>query len=448
MRENFYKSRIFKKELFKIFIGAGAILIIVLLSIIIASNNSREQSYLEGEIKSMPLLRNETMKKLGDLYIRLNKDFENEIKTLELSYANRTNKRGDKIYYGVNGKENIDEMINDDYVNGIESITYVKGYDNDRPDGDSNFIDMLAFLTSSLGADIDRYDDEKIEEVFTNLFHLTHTFTGTSTELYPCFHGCAWCKYYCGDSRCQGTLNGNTVGFYKSDMFLGKEGQYGLMYDPFMITKRSNYTELLNRAGNEGEFSNYNKTTYQYKDVKITYSVSDSGSSENHSIVTKGDSVYAEDDEIYELCEPEGYCPICSGNRQVFTSTTKKFGGCSTNVSCHHGQSKHLYRGEDDETGYWVDWDMGKSVGTCTNFSVEEAECNHEHTDACDEECTHASCADPVLLDTGYYVCNGHEHYACPGHILVCCFGHTNLNLEIKIMYHQEMIETIHNLIN
>lgn len=445
MIQNAFKKMMFMKALIPKIVGAGLIFTAVIVTTIIVNMSERSQNYLEGAVKAMPLLRNEKMKKLGDLYLKLNNDFEQEIKNYELSYANRLNKRGDKIYYGVNGKENIDEMINDDYVNGIASVTYVKGSASDRPDGDSNFVDMVSFMTESLGVDIDKYSDTELESLFIDLFKLTHTFSGTSTELYPCDHGCAWCKYYCGDIACQGEVGGETVGYYKCDAFLGQDGKYGLMYDPFLISKRYSYPVLTEMAGDESLL----KTTYQYKDVKITYTSTDDGVRENHSIVTKGDTVVSQDDEIFLLNEPDGYCPICSGGRRTFTSTTRKFGGCDTHVKCHctSATSKHLYRDEDDETGYWVDWHMGENKGTCDDFSVEEAECNHEHTDACDEECTHTSCADPVLLDTGYYVCNGHDHYACPGHIIVCCFGHTNLNLEIKIMYHQEMIETIYNLI-
>lgn len=443
MKQDSYKKLMFKKWLMPKIIGAAIIFMIIIITIIIVNMQERSQIYLEGAAKAIPLLKNEKMKMLGDLYLKLNNDFEQEIKNYELSYANRTNKRGDKIYYGVNGKENIDEMINDDYVNGIASVKYVKGSASNRHDGDSNFVDMVSFMTESLGVDIDKYDHEQLKSLFTDLFKLTHTFSGTSTELYPCDHGCAWCKYYCGDIACQGTVGGETVGYYKCDMFLGQEGKYGLMYDPFLISKQSNYQALKDMAANEREM----KTTYQYKDVKITYTSTDDGVSENHSIVTKGDTVVSQDDEIYYLNEPDGYCPVCSGRRRTFTSTTRKFGGCDTHVKCHctSATSKHLYRDSDDETGYWVDWHMGSNKGTCDEFNVEEADCSHECE--CDGECTH-TCADPVLQDTGYYVCEGHDHYACPGHIIVCCFGHTNLNLEVKIMYHQEMIETIFNLIN
>ena len=429
-------------EFMPIIIGGVLVVIVVVIIIIILTMQESNQLYLEGAIKSVPLLRNEKVEKLGDLYIKLNNEFEQEIKNYELTYANRTNKKGDKIFYGVNGKENIDEMINNDYVNGIESIKYVKGNSPGRKDGESNFVDMLTFMSVVFGADIDRYSDEELLKIFDKLFDLTHTFSGTSTELYPCDHGCSYVKYYCGDVRVHGDIGGDSVGYYRSDALLNEDGEYGLMFDPFLVNKKSSYTELTELAGDENEL----KTTYQYKDVKVTYSHTEDGTIEEHSIVTKGDTVRPIDDEIYSVVEPTGYCPVCSGNRQTFTSTTRKFGGCVSHVECHcvNANSEIIYKDEDDETGDWVDWYMGTDKMNCDNYSVEGAECNHECD--CEGECTH-ECADPELLDTGYYVCQGHPHFACPGHIVVCCFGHTNLNLEIKIMYYEEMIDTIYNIL-
>ena len=438
MRQNPYKKAQFEKWLREMLIGAGIIFMTILIVVIVVTMQQSEQLYYEGVVKSTPVISNEKIKILGDTYIELNREFEQEIKELELNYANRYNKRGDKIHYGVNGKENDMVVSNNDYVNGIESVIYIKGKDEERLDGDSNFNDMISFLSVALGEDIDRYSEEELKEMFIELFKMTHTFSGESTELYPCENGCSFSKYYCGDVRTKGEYGEEVVSFYKSDLYMGKEEQNGLMYDPFLIKKRYNYQELKDLAGDETEM----KTVYQYKDLKVVYG--DSGN-ENHTIVTKGDRVVSEDDEIFLLNKPEGFCYVCSGNRQTFTHTTKKIGGCITKVKCYcnNAESKHLYNGSDDDTGYWVDWYMGKDKGYCIDFNVENANCNHECE--CEGECTHI-CEDPILLDTGYYVCNGHDHYACPGHIIVCCFGHTNLKLDIKIMYYRDMIETLYEI--
>ena len=443
MKQDPYKKEVLKKWLIPRVVGTIIIFMIILIVVIMSSMYESTQIYNEGVAKSIPLLSNEKMKKLGDLYIKKQQEFEQEIMNMEINYANRTNKRGDKIFYGVNGRENPDEVVNNDYVNGIESIKYVKGKSEDRLDGDSNFVDMISFLSVALGSDIDRYSDEELLIIFDKLFNITHTFTGTSTELYPCDSGCSWCKYYCGDIRVQGTVGGDTVGFYRCDEYMGESGKFGLMYDPFLATKRPNYQELKDLAGNETKM----KTTYQYKDVKITFFYSVDGVSENHTIVTKGDTVVSEDDEIFLLNEPEGYCPVCSGRRQTFSSTTRTFGGCITHVECHCSSavSKHLYRGKDDETGYWVDWHMGENKGQCENYEALY-ECDWEPPENSDGDVEH-ECANPEIGCDGYYRCLGHNHYACPGHIIVCCFGHTNLNLEIKILYYEDMIDTIKDLL-
>ena len=41
--------------------------------------------------------------------------------------------------------------------------------------------------------------------------------------------------------------------------------------------------------------------------------------------------------------------------------------------------------------------------------------------------------------------CDGHEHWNCPGHFYVCCMGHTNINVNIKVMYIDEIVNTIIN---
>ena len=421
MRQDSYKKLMFKKWLIPRLVGAGIILITVLIIVILTTMQQSEQLYLEGVAKSMPLVTNDKMKMLGDLYVDLNRDFEKDIKDMELNFANRTNKRGDKIHYGVNGKENIDELYNEDYVNGIH-ITYVKGNAN-RADGDSNFNDMISFLTTSLYSNMDEYTDEELKEIFTKLFKLTHTFEGTSTELYPCKHGCSWCKYYCGDIACQGTVGGETVGFYRSDLYMGKSGEYGLMYNPFVPELRTTYQILKDYAGNETK----HKTVFTGTGAE------------------SGGIVYSLDDEIYEMTSPIGYCEVCSQGKRVFTHTTKTFGGCQQELTCHHGE---LYGIEEGMITIIPEvYKIGDEGGhsPCTNCEIVPG-CRHVCGEN-EEECPHDSHKPPFDAD-GCWACNGHPHYACPGHIIVTCFGHTDLNLDIKIMYYEEMIEELKGVIS
>lgn len=454
MRQDPYKKMMFRKWLIPRLIGAGIIFMTILIVIIIVSMNERTVIFNEGSAKSIPLLSNDKMKALGNLYIELNNEFEHEIKSMELNYANRTNKRGDKIHYGVNGKENIDAMINDDYVNGIEHVKYIKNKADNRPDGDSNFVDMISFLSVALGGDIDRYSEEQLKNIFTSLFHLTHTFTGTTTELYPCDHGCAWCKYYCGDVEVKGEVGGNTVGFYKVDEYMGKENEYGLMYDPFLITKESRYDELRELAGDP------NKLYTRYHN-KGNYEAFPHGESiEYREVITYGRAVTG-DSEIFKIQEPDGFCEVCSYYVRPYRNTTRTFAGCNPDLTCYHGRPYEEV--DDDGHGHLISMHYMDRVreGGCTKYNAEHM-CDHEHTEFCHWEdgetealgiepqgCKHETlgCKPDDIGCKGYYECNGHNHYSCPGHIIVCCFGHTNLNLEIKIMYYEEMIDTIKDLI-
>ena len=439
MRKDPYKEIMFKKWLIPRIVGAGIILMTILIVVILVQMLERDAIFNEGMVKSIPMIRDDTVAKLGDIYVRKENEFESELKNIILGIANRKNKRGDEIYYGVNGKRNIDEMINNDYVNGV-NLKYIKS-DSNRTDGESNFNDIISVLSAIYGADSDRYEEEVIN-MFEYLFDISHTYTSESTDLYSCEHGCSYVKYYCGDYKVVGPgQDGEEVKFYRCDEYMGEAGQYGLMYNPFIINKSSSYPYLREIAGDETSM----RTAYQYKDVKITYTHTEDGTIENHNIVTKGDRVVAQDDDIFTLVIPDGFCDVCSGKRQTFTSTTRKFAGCVSHVECHcvNAESTIIYKDADDETGDWVDWHMGDDKGTCENYNVENADCNHDCE--CEDECTH-ECADPELLDTGYYICEGHRHYACPGHIAVCCFGHTTLNLDVNILYYEGIINELEKI--
>ena len=161
MRRDIYKEMMFKKWLIPKIVGGGIIFMTILITVILVQMNETTVLLNEGIAKSTPMLRADIVAKLGEIYIRKENEFESELKSIILGIANRKNKRGDEIYYGVNGKRNIDDMMNDDYVNGV-NLTYVKS-DSNKKDGESNFNDILSVLSSMYGADVDRYDTDVIE---------------------------------------------------------------------------------------------------------------------------------------------------------------------------------------------------------------------------------------------------------------------------------------------
>ena len=321
MRRNIYREKMYKEWLIQRLVGGFIILMIILIIVIMNRQFSSEVLLYEGIAKSVPLLRSETIAKLGEIYLKKENEFETEINNIILGKANRKNKRGDEIYYGVNGKRNIDEMINDDYVNGA-NITYSN---NARKEGESNFDDILSVINGIYSQDADRYEEDVIE-MFEYLFDISHTYTAESTELYPCEHGCAFCKYYCGDCKIVGTLSnkeggsGEEVKYYKSDMYMGNDKEYGLMYEPFLIKNESNYMELYELAGDETK----NKTTYQYKVINSKFVDSADGGFTSYSIENENDIVLADDEDIFTLIRPEGFCPVCTEGRDTFVGTTRK----------------------------------------------------------------------------------------------------------------------------
>ena len=105
MRKDPYKEIMFKKWLIPRIVGAGIILMTVLIVVIFVQMLERDAIFNEGMVKSIPMIRDDTVAKLGDIYIRKENEFESELKNIILGIANRKNKRGDEIYYGVNGKK-------------------------------------------------------------------------------------------------------------------------------------------------------------------------------------------------------------------------------------------------------------------------------------------------------------------------------------------------------
>lgn len=470
MRRDPYKERMYREWLIPRVIGGVIIFMIVLIVVILVQMNERSALINEGTTKSVPMLRQETVAKLGEIYIRKENEFESELKNIILGIANRKNKRGDEIYYGVNGKRNIDTMINDDYVNGV-NLTYVKS-DSKRADGESNFNDILAVLSSMYGADSDRYEDEVIE-MFEHLFDISHTYNSESTELYPCEHGCAWTKYYCGDNKVVGTLskneggNGEQVHYYKCDYYMGEEGKYGLMYDPFIIKKRSNYPEIEALADDE----NFMKTTAIVGPSCHTSFNNTNFSGTGTTYAGKGRvSIDDTSSDIFYLEKAEGTCPVCSEGKSTFTTTTKKFSGCVavdmelSETNKHHMESQKAYNDdydsglcfhgscvvlEDDKHKNKVPvWHaVGAAPTDCKSCEAVKY-CGHIHKSSCENDegemiCGHDKEDDMPLGCMGQYNCNGHVHYACPGHIVICCFGHTTLNLNVNILYHEGIMDEL-----
>ena len=375
------------KEFVYCIIGA---VVIILLVLITSNMYLQEMLFFEGKEKSIQYFTEEELREYGDIYKDLSLKFQNRIGAVCQDYANRTNRAGERIHYGVYNREhptddtgkikrhsngqNINAAdynhisdyndslntfeVKDSYIesgefkNGI-SIKYAKT--EGRGDGESNYKDILTMVSMILDQkqtrdgenDEDQDIKEKIPKLIKEIFNLTHTFSGESKELYACEKGCRVLFYYCNeiDNRYSGT---------------------GIDLKPFFINPHNDFDD------------------------------------------------YSEED--FEIVSPYDECVICEHNGK----------GCVVDSErCYHGS------GSDEDS--------------CKHAMGSECENSHAHHICSYDGDGEHDCSDSDTGCGGHYDCDGHEHYNCPGHFYVCCMGHTDLTINIKIMYIDEMINYLQN---
>ena len=224
-----------------IYFGIGAVLV-VLIGLIASNMHLQEMLFFEGQEKSVQMYTEDELREYGEIYKEMTLDFENDIGYLIEDYANRTNRAGERIHYGIynhehptddtgkikihNNGQNInaaddghmsdyDDSMNtfkvnesyidsDEFKNGV-SIKYAKT--NDRNDGESNYKDILTVVSMLLDQKQSRDDSNidnqnikiKIPELIKKIYKMTHTYQGESTELYSCEKGCRVLFYYCNE---------------------------------------------------------------------------------------------------------------------------------------------------------------------------------------------------------------------------------------------------------
>lgn len=390
-----------------IFFGVG-LSGVVLIGLVVGNMYLQEMLFFEGQEKSLQLFTEEELREYGEIYKEMSLDFENNIGYLIEDYANRTNRAGEKIHYGIYNHEhptddtnkikihqNGDDTnksannqpsdlndamntfkVNDSYIdtnefrNGV-TIKYAKT--SGRADGESNFQDILTAISMVIDQKQTKNEStvdvkSKIPDLIRRLFRISHTYIGESTELYSCEKGCRVLFYYCNeiDNKYAGT---------------------GIDLQPFSINPHS-------------DFDGYEYT-----------------------------------DEDFEIYEPENECVLCEHNGK----------GCVLD-------SKKCYHGNTDTSGEGILGDMGSDYGDCLNY-VAVPRCTYDGDG--DHDC-HAGEDIEGEVDSmgnqkvrlgcgGYYKCLGHDHWNCPGHFYVCCMGHTDITVNVKIMYIDEMINVIKN---
>ena len=215
-----------------IYFGIGIILI-VLIGLIGGNMYLNEMLFFEGVEKSTPLFTDEELREYGSFYKQLEKEFEEDIAMKIQTYANRTNRRGDKIKYGVYGKYNTEDLINDDFVDGV-TIKYAKT--DGRRDGESNFKDILTAI--SILIDQRQSKSENVnKELIRSLFKISHTFMGVSTDLYPCIHGCFCDFYHCSDIADEPIYNDCNIKYQPFSIQYHKEYENYIEEENFTIVE-------------------------------------------------------------------------------------------------------------------------------------------------------------------------------------------------------------------
>ena len=148
MKSNFSFENLFKrlpnvsipKEF--IFFGIGAVLV-MLIGLIAGNMYLQEMLFFEGQEKSIQMFTEEELREYGEIYKDLSLDFQNDIGAYCQDYANRTNRAGEKIYYGIYNHEHpelntskIYKHNNGQNINAAEG-NHISDYDdsyNDFPD--------------------------------------------------------------------------------------------------------------------------------------------------------------------------------------------------------------------------------------------------------------------------------------------------------------------------
>ena len=392
-----------------VYFGIASVCIIV-IGLIASNMYLQEMLFIEGVEKSVPFFTEEELREYGEIYKDLSLKFQNKIGAFCQDYANRTNRAGEKIHYGVYNHEHptddtkkIIPHSNGQNINSADGGTYVSEYDDSRntfsvndsyivsdefkngvtinyaktegrSDGESNYQDILTVASMILDQkqtrdgsnDANQDIKEKTPELIRKLFNITHTFTGDSKDLYGCEKGCRVLFYYCNEEDSN----------YKNT---------GIDLSPFEINGHD-------------DFDDYSS-------------------------------------EEFEIVSPEDECEICGHNGK----------GCELDGElCWHNpeiEGADEGGGDDDEEDPGPHF-LGKGmvedfIDTCsTCFDV--ANCKHECGNSCKDGCNHEcgkSCYDCF--------CGGHNHWNCPGHYYVCCMGHTDITINTKIMYIDELLKCL-----
>ena len=438
-------------------------------SILIMQMSTEEViNILEAGADTVPIIKNEDLDELGKTYSILNEQFEREINELTMGKANRHNKMDKELnYYGVSGRDN-EVLKNDEYINGIR-IQYKKNNESVNS-GDSNFNDIISVMSVLFEQKMDTKNIDELKEILTELFWLSHTYTFDSDELYSCKYGCIAENNY----KCTSVYNE-----YKNTKYLKYEllqVPYHEEYIDYGYDEKENFRVVVPKHscivhGGKGAGCIWDENKICYhgtslqnftecdKKIKIPNEINsengkiieDSGDEISYSEV--GVDVIPDDiDAMYLQLEPK------SGQKVLRTDTNCRYYKivklCKTRENIlndlknkktdllkkEYSAMKHAescnYSGDGECKTCKNNEDAVRKANTLVLNLQSELEWHISKVCEADEMGSKYWC-------DGYRLCMGHkDHYKCDGkHKIVLCSGHTNINVDIKILYNNEILE-------
>ena len=468
-------------------------LVTIVIVIVINSGTDENIAILEAGNKNIPIIKTEDLDYLGRVYTTLNEQFEREIDELTLGNTNRHNLTDNRInaltHYGVYGQDNPNPFKNDEYTNGIR-ITYEK--DNSSiPNGASNFNDIVAVMAMMYDQQMDTIPINKLEETFTKLFWMSHTYTYDSDELYPCRYGCSSVNHYKCTDVYKDYQNSNLkyhpftvpphdlyveAGFEDEEDFIiqvpermcdvhGKNGA-GCIWEP---------EKVCYHGSGKVEFKKYNDK----KSVKIKSKTEDGVTTklkfEGPKYAELGEVVIPEyEDQQFLGPEPviesseededseEGSGESESGGTENAATSGGKMD--KDDLSCIYYMNVKYCRERErisrEVAGLLKQID---DIQDSINSASPEADTTslEENAEAKQEEINELQIELEIHKSTvcenneekakywcdGFKLCLGHRtHYRCDGHKIIVCYGHTNINVTVKILYRDKMLEKLYEI--
>lgn len=470
-------------------IFAVIVIFIVMIMMIYNSMHDGEMVIYNAGIENTIIMNNETIQELGDMYSMLNESFEREIDKLTTGRANRNNKQNKELkHYGVYGKDNGLSFVNDDYENGI-NIKYVKSERyKSRPDGDSNFKDMLAAMSIIYDQKMDIATVSDMKELFEDMFWLTHTFQYDSTELYPCEYGCDVVKgYKCSDVYDEYSYSNlkyspftvrphdlyeeysSDVDIEEDEIEVDEKGKRkvikGKYRDDFNIVYPQGQCSVHNTNGAgcildktklcfHGTLDMYDEEPYDsdcYEVIDVEYATQELPDfaaqlfEEKNKSNEEGEESDGEEEKEYVGKKPEKFLgkimdrnKTCLNYKIVkYCKETEKLKKINDQIAKEEFEFSKR-ENPSDSASEAHDKKMEKLEEKKTEIESELA----EHLEQCEKD-------NPDYLCGGFNICLGHgDHYRCDKHNVVVCYGHTSINMNIKILYGLDIVEEFYKVAN